>query len=251
MRSLVLCALVMTGSVAAALPPRQDPDRTPPEPDRYAHRAMPPTDALMLESEIPAEPQTTPHEIIWEVSQYGPTVEPTENQRRAAQSLIERSYTSARTHGWFDADTGTADGYAPMHHSVTHWANERYILDDVLLDPERPEFLMYYQTPRGLALAGYMFLVNTPLARGPQVGGPLTVWHYHVWAAPRCLLSGLLIVDMPQDGACPRGEQRSRSPEMLHVWLVDHPQGPFGTRMDIPSDVLLSGLERRFRERGF
>lgn len=250
-RHLLLCALVVTGSVAAAAPLRQVTEPAPPDADRYAHRAVPPSDALIRESEIPVEPRTTPQEVIWEVSQYPASVAPTEAQRQAAQSLVERSYQSARNHGWYDVERGKADGYAPMHNSMTHWANERYIFDDALLDPDRPEFLMYYQTPQGWALAGYMFLVDAPRARGPQLGGPLTIWHYHVWASGRCLLGGLLIVDMPQDGACARGERRSRSPEMLHVWLIDHPQGPFGTRMDVPGDVLVSGLERRTRERGF
>jgi len=251
MRRLILCALVVTGSVAAALPPRPDVEPTPPDPERHAHRAVPPSDTLIRESEIPAEPQATPPEVIWEVSQYATTAGPTEGQRQAAQSLIERSYESARAHAWYDADRGTADGYVPMHHSVSHWANEQYVFDDVLLDPDRPEFLMYYQTPRGWALAGLMFLVDAPRARGPQVGGPLTIWHYHVWAAGRCVLGGLLIVDMPQDGACSQGERQFRSPEMLHVWLIDHPQGPFGTAMGLPADILASGLERRARERGF
>jgi len=250
-RHLILCALLVSGSVAAALPPRKDAEPVPPAPDRWAHRAAPPSDSLIRESEIAGETRPASFEVIWEVSEYGPAAAPTEQQRQAAASLIERSYASARTHGWYDADKGAADGFVPMHHSETHWANEQYVLDDVVLDPERPEFLMYYPTPGGMALAGYMFLVNAPRARGPQLGGPLTIWHYHVWSAERCLLAGLLIVDMVQDGACSSGEPESRSPEMLHVWLIDHPQGPFGTAMGLPADVLATGLERRSRERGF
>jgi hypothetical protein len=241
----------MTGSVAATLSARQD-SPAPPEPERYARRAYPPpADTWIRESGIPAEPQTTPFQVIWEVSLYAPTMEPTVEQRQAAESLIERSYASARKHGWYDANKAMADGYAPMYLSPMHYAKAEYVVDDAILDPERPEFLMYYHTPRGLALAGYMFLVNEPRARGPQIGGPLTVWHYHVWASQVCLLQGLLVVASPQDGKCPRGEAMSRSPEMVHVWLIDRPEGPFETEMGIPSNVLLSGLERRLRERGF
>ena len=67
---------------------------------------------------------------------------------------------------------------------------------------------------------------------GPQPGGPLTLWHYHVWSFRSCLLRGLLVVGLPDEsGSCERGVPTHRSPEMLHIWLVDHPLGPFSTSM--------------------
>jgi hypothetical protein len=38
---------------------------------------------------------------------------------------------------------------------------------------------------------------------------------------------------------------------MMHVWLIDHPEGAFGTPMMLPNDMVLRGLENRLRERGF
>jgi hypothetical protein len=38
---------------------------------------------------------------------------------------------------------------------------------------------------------------------------------------------------------------------MMHVWLVDHPLGPFASPMYLPSEYLMRGLERRLEERGF
>lgn len=67
-------------------------------------------------------------------------------------------------------------------------------------------------------------------ARGPQVGGPLTLWHYHVWFRPKCLRGGLLSTGEGRNG-CRDGEPSHRSPEMLHLWFLDHPMGRFATTM--------------------
>ena len=180
--------------------------------------------------------------VIWEVSFY-PDLEATEAQQRAAQVLRERSFASAIANDWFSYERGLADGYEPMlgiqNDINTHYANEEYIFDDAILDPERPEFLMYYQTPMGKKMVGYMFYTRTPTEAGPQVGGPLTVWHYHIWARKVCLLEGLhLIATADRDGFCDRGIPSHKSPEMLHVWLVDHPKGPFASEMRLDPKVL-------------
>jgi hypothetical protein len=36
-----------------------------------------------------------------------------------------------------------------------------------------------------------------------------------------------------------------RSPQMLHVWLVDHPEGPFARRMQIRPAMLERLIEER------
>ena len=94
------------------------------------------------------------------------------------------------------------------------------------------------------SLAGLMFYTRRSDERGPQVGGPLTRWHYHVWASPNCLVDGLLSVGSPRDGRCARGEPAHRSPEMLHVWFLDHPEGPFATSMWLKPDQLRTLIER-------
>ena len=61
-------------------------------------------------------------------------------------------------------------------------------------------------------------------------------------------MKGLLAVALPNRAReCERGVPVSRSPEMLHLWLLDHPEGLFATRMRIRPDV----LERLVDERGF
>jgi hypothetical protein len=110
---------------------------------------------------------------------------------------------------------------------------------------------MYYDTTEGKKFTGYMFLIDEALARGPQIGGPLTLWHYHIFSDYLCFDRGLIIVAQPENSKCPRGIPQRRSPEMMHVWLIDHPGGQFSSQMIFPTDTLRAVLERRFRERGY
>ena len=110
---------------------------------------------------------------------------------------------------------------------------------------------MYYGTPQGKKLSGFMFLADTPEGHGPQIAGPLSVWHWHVWTRAGCLLEGLLTVGVvDKDGRCERGIKRHRSAEMIHVWLIDHRDGPFATSMSIPPAEFRELAERRRTERG-
>jgi len=196
---------------------------------------------------LPVKPQKRPAMLIYEVSRF-PDAVATEEQRMAAEAFREASMLAAVQNGWYDFEVAARSGYQLMFSDDAHYVNEEYVFDDVVLDPTRPEFLMYYRTSRGMSLVGFMFYVADPSHRGEQLGGPLTTWHFHVWSRPQCLLSGLLAVDVPNlAGECARGEPSVRSPEMLHVWLVDHPEGPFATRMRIAPEV----LERLITARGF
>ncbi len=209
------------------------------------------TGPWMPEADLPKRPQQRPGMVIWELSRY-PDAAATPEQQQAARDLIERCFESAERHGWFDFAQGERDGYELMYADDVHYANREFILDDALLDPERPEFLMYYPTPEGRKLAGLMFLVREPREQGPQIGGPLTVWHYHVWARPGCLMENLLLIGKADGtGACEAGVPSSRTPEMMHVWLLDHPGGPFATEMYLDAGVLPRLLAQRQAERGY
>ncbi|MEE3331318.1 MAG: hypothetical protein VX246_10645 [Myxococcota bacterium] len=191
--------------------------------------------------------QERPGMLIYEVTQFpGRRVWPVHG--RAAKVLLEASLRAAQAPTWYDYKSGLASGYALQFNDEAHYVNREFLFDDGLLDPNRPEFLMYYDTSVGKRLVGFMFYVQEALAHGPQVGGRLTNWHFHVWSKPRCFVRGLHAIDIPnRHGDCKVGEPLSRSPEMLHVWLVDHPEGPFATRMRL--DPML--LERLVDERGY
>jgi hypothetical protein len=220
-------------------------------PERHARRFVPFNSAWISESEVPTEPQTTPNQVIWEFTET--LTGPGSAERKAADEWLARCYDAARRHGWYDFDKGLADGWERMPRDPYHYRNREYMFDDHILDPDRPEFLMYYPKPDGThGLAGVMFITRTLDERGLQFAGMLTIWHYHVWARPQCVENGIYALDFAKpDGSCEHGEPRNRSPEMLHTWLIDHPKGPFATSMILGPKVFENGLAKRMRERGF
>lgn len=243
---LASVALACGAIAAAACDASAPPSDAPP---RMARSFLPVGSRWIPEAEVPSEPQHHPHMVIWELSAFAGRP-PTDAQRAAAAEFVARAAEAAERHGWYEFERGLADGFHLMHGDRRHYYNEQNVFDDAVLDPDRPEFLMYYGTPSGQKLAGMMFYVAHPDGRGAQFAGPLTVWHYHVWSTPNCLLRGMLSVATAEaDGGCARGEPRNRSPEMLHVWLLDHPEGPFATSMWLEPDQLRALVERDERRR--
>lgn len=227
---------------------------------RYIRRFVPYPNEWERLSPEPTRAETGIMEI-WEVSQYPPGAQPTPAQQEAADRLIERCEQAVQKYGWEDFQKALADGFQLLTNDRRHYYNEENIFDDRVLDPERPEFLMYYGTPQGKRLVGFMFYVARHTDRGAQIGGPLTVWHYHLFSKPVCPLglprrpdrgaSGLpTVVEVDEAGPCVWGSRTHRSPEMLHVWLIRHPMGPFGTRMHLPPELVKEELEKRDRARG-
>jgi hypothetical protein len=226
---------------------------------RYIRRFFPdPTEWESREHE-PTRTEVGSMEL-WEVSQYPPGAQPTREQQEAADGLIERGERAVQKHGWEDFQKAVADGFKSHPNDGRHYFNAKYVFDDRVLDPERPEFLMYYDTPQGKRLVGFMFYVAEPTDRGPQIGGPLTVWHYHLFPKAVCMLGmlrgpdrrgqGLLPgAEADERGRCAWGIPFHRGPEMLHLWLIRHPLGPFGTRMYIPPENVKEELEKRDRTR--
>jgi hypothetical protein len=106
---------------------------------------------------------------------------------------------------------------------------------------------MYHPTSDGTKeLAGFMFFARTPTERGPQIGGPLTVWHFHIWRVAQCMVDDLLDVGWEIEGGCETGVPSHRSAEMLHVWLIDRPNGPFSSAMHAGAVVDAEGINALF-----
>lgn len=99
-----------------------------------------------------------------------------------------------------------------------------------------------------------MFLAVGRESRGRQFAGPLATWYYHKYTNARCWAGrGLLSTGMiDEQGRCSTGGVPiHRSPEMVHVWLIDHPRGPFSTGMTLPQAVLWDGLAKRRQRLGY
>ena len=208
-------------------------------PDRWAALFKGGKRTWVRESTLPKEPQKKPIMVIYEVTTYDEGVGPSREQIQASRDLVDRCFEAAKRNGWFQFKNGYDQGYRLIFGDKRHYANSSYIFDDVVLDCDRPEFLMYYDTPKGKGLAGLMFYADTPRGWGPQIGGPLTVWHYHVWAPIQCLEREMLLVGTADEqGRCQAGVPMHRSPEMIHVWFIDRPTGPFMSSMHLKDEDL-------------
>ncbi len=125
-----------------------------------------------------------------------------EQQANAARLFEDVKAGIAR---FADLRAAQAEGYqqsAPFRFGdwgPAHFKNRAYSHDDRLLDPARPEGLVYLRLQDGrTVLLGAFFLA--PRGQGPRPGGPITEWHFHN----------------------PDGQG-----EMMHVWIFGHPDGPF------------------------
>ncbi|HEY0641658.1 MAG TPA: hypothetical protein VGD67_28865, partial [Pseudonocardiaceae bacterium] len=149
----------------------------------------------------------------------------TEQQRRAAEELAAR--VRAATARYADLRTALADGYggSPRREGTdVHLEHQGHGRDGAVLDPERPEMLVYAVEGGRATLLGVVFVMERAGVAGPEPGGPITRWHAHnicLSVAP----PGMGVVS--PFGGCPAFSVAVLSPEMLHVWVVDNPGGPY------------------------
>ncbi len=185
------------------------------------------------QSEVDLSPPRETDMVIYEVTRFPHLVEPSPEQMAAAGAFWERARAAVRARGWDDFERAVADGFELMFGDDNHYASREHVADGRVLDPERPEFLIYYESGGAKRLAGLMFLAE-PDTHGPQIAGPMAVWHFHLWSEKLCLWRGLLVDGLADGEGCPDGGVAShRSPEMLHLWFFDHSQGMFATGMDL------------------
>ena len=113
---------------------------------------------------------------------------------------------------------------------VVHYVNPAFLLRGGELQPDKVESLVYANTPRGKVLIGAMYIMHSLGTPGPAVGGSLTPWHHH---ENLCFdtTTGVITALTNAAGKCPVGTDNQRTPDMLHVWVVDNPNGPFDPEM--------------------
>ena len=167
-------------------------------------------------------------------------------QLQAAVQLID--VTRAAVAKYKDERNAVQAGYAPMEAEglpIMHYVNKSYFTDADILNPAHVQSVIYYNSPRGPVLIGAMYIMPRLGMPGPEIGGSLTVWHHH---DNLCFdrTTGVIVAfahdssanTTEKSGTCPKGSSNSSTPEMLHVWLIDNPDGPFGS--DMAPEVLAS-----------
>jgi hypothetical protein len=143
-----------------------------------------------------------------------------------------------------------AAGYRSIGDGVTgdeHYVKWSYVDDGHILDPMRPESVVYeYRGGVQVAVAAmYMLPFGSTFADVPDVGGPLTQWHVHrnlclTESPDHKVLSGLT----SDNGTCPAGTNKAGNTPMLHVWVVPNPCGPFAALEGIGAGQVPPGQTR-------
>jgi hypothetical protein len=157
-----------------------------------------------------------------------------DDERARAEGLWKASVAGAER--WRDPAAAAAAGFrfrdedqAGRGRTVRflHVPNPAWRADGRLLDPARPETLVYWNGPGDrLTLVGVMYTAPRG-THGPTVGGPITRWHTHESCRDPDTRAKL---GRPVDGACPQGQVHRRSGEMMHVWFTDDLATAFARR---------------------
>jgi hypothetical protein len=174
-------------------------------------------------------------------------VTPAEQHR--AEQLIEDTITDLRR---FETPAEAyAAGYRSIGDALTgdeHYVNWSYVDDGHILDPLRPESIVYeYRGSSQQAVAAmYMLPFGSTFANVPDVGGSLTQWHVH---------RNLCLTNNPQqkivagltslNGGCPTGTSKAGDTPMLHVWIVPNQCGPFAALEGIGAGQVPAGQTRQ------
>jgi hypothetical protein len=173
----------------------------------------------------------------------------TEEQQAAAENLV--AVTVVRLPKWSDYKVAEAAGFRSIGDGSTgheHYIQWDWINDDITLDPDFPESLVYEPQPDGtkkLVSAMYMLPDDVALEEVPDIGGALMQWHIHDNLcftndpdAPR--VAGIT----DGEGGCPAGLQKFQPAPMIHVWITPHKCGPFAALEGLGAGQIVDGEER-------
>lgn len=159
-----------------------------------------------------------------------PALAPTAQQQAAADRLA--ADTRAATARYADIRVAIAAGYqlgfqdtgANVH--LDRSANQK---DGKILNPNAPESLVYAIEDGKATLLGVVYQMPKAGVPGLAVGGPLISWHSHNVCAS-VLPPGIGIVS--PFGGCPAFSVATTIPNMMHLWVVDNPNGAFAEGLD-------------------
>lgn len=166
-------------------------------------------------------------------------------QQARAENLIAN--TLSHLPAYADPADAEADGYRSINDGGTgyeHYINGEYRTDGRVLDPDRPESLVYQVRDGEKQLVAAMFMAEpgSTLDTTPDIGGPLTQWHIHdnLCFAESGQVAGLT----DASGGCAPPLVKPEPVPMIHVWIVPHPCGPFSALEGIAGGSIKPGEKR-------
>ena len=152
----------------------------------------------------------------------------TPEQQAAAENLV--AVTLLRLPKWADPEHALANGFRSIGDGGTgteHFVNQEFMSDDVILDPDRPESLVWDTRGGGRRLVAAMYMTQRglPLEQVPNIGGKLMQWHTHENLCYNA--EGKVRGITNAAGECPAGLVKPVPTPMIHVWIESHRCGPF------------------------
>ncbi len=175
----------------------------------------------------------------------------TPEQQAFAENLV--AINVVRLPQWEDPAVAEAAGFhsigdAESGEGVEHYVQWDWIEDEVWLDPDAPESLVYEPQPDGskkLVSAMYMLPQDIALEDVPDDGGALMQWHIHddlcFTADP---VAPQLESETSPDGTCPPPLVKVQEWAMIHVWIVPQECGPFASLEGVGAGSILEGEQR-------
>jgi hypothetical protein len=173
----------------------------------------------------------------------------TPQQQAAAENLV--ALNVVRLPQWSDYKVAEAAGFHSIGDGLTgfeHYIKWDWINDDIALDPDHPESLVYSPQPDGskkLVSAMYFLPDTVSLDDVPDVGGALMQWHIH---------DNLCFTDDPvaplvrgvtdSSGKCPAPLTTMIPAPMIHVWVTPNKCGPFAALEGIGAGQIADGETR-------
>jgi hypothetical protein len=166
-------------------------------------------------------------------------------QQARAENLV--AVTLAGLPQWSDPAVAEAAGFRSIgdgRTGVEHFIHSDFMKDDVILDPDKPESLVYDTTDGGRRLVAAMYMVKpgTPLDAVPDIGGSLTQWHVHDNLCYNT--QGRVAGITDSAGKCAPGLIKPVETPMIHVWIESHRCGPFAALEGIGGGRIPEGEEK-------
>jgi hypothetical protein len=173
----------------------------------------------------------------------------TPEQQAYAENLV--AVTVVRLPQWADPAVAEAAGFHSIGDADSgheHYVQWDWIDDDVWLDPDAPESLVYEPQPDGskkLVSVMYMLPRDIALDEVPDYGGALMQWHVH---DDLCLTGDPIAPQVEgltnPDGTCRPGLVKLQEWPMIHVWIVPHECGPFAALEGVGAGSIREGEQR-------
>jgi hypothetical protein len=170
-------------------------------------------------------------------------------QQAFAENLV--SSTLRDLPQWADTAVAEDAGFHSIGDAATgyeHYVQWDWIDDEVWLDPDHPESLVYrVETDGSRTLASAMFMLPNSMALDevPDWGGALMQWHVH-----SDLCFDVSDPEVPRVGGLTDGAGECTAPlvhlaesPMIHVWVVPHECGPFAALEGVAAGQVAAGEE--------